>query len=867
MVTEKSRTTRSHNSSDTTHNNDTCTSGTPLAPAALNFEHNPSGCERKRSQSDARARVNDLNLDGDEKFSGSFGGAHASFARQKSEEVVAKEEEHIILAPTMDTVEELEASNRQRDPFAVVDSALVSDLICQVHRDRLRRGRRQQRAEEEPIAHSPPSRQLAFTRFSQGPGGEDAAVRAGAVESHRVDGAISGPSSVEVRTVSMLEVARRLRVSLSSLVWALALSDDRREVRLRDSPSCSRDGGSPQGTRVTRSADLDPLLGEQYGDEGRARKSSLIMDIDFNGECDCGIRQDIVDEDVHDDSVSQPRYGETLRKLSSHLERPAPRVQPFGLALGAKHPAPTERRPKSHDKNGFDAWRQGVLHPDDQAQREGPVTVEVPETNGGRRWHLSHEAYIVRDPCILPGQPPHYVFAVPTMPEDITSSRARRGALPGEIAAVTVYCDAPLANDRGLPLVVLSARLAQPTFAWCALFVATGCLSCVGPAVARMKAHADGPVPTALWWATAELCMLLVFLAVFSGLHRWTSAELLVFDTGVGSCISRFGYCLVIVLIGVSGGAAQLLWSHSLDAHADNSIEKGPSAQAVALSALHPLFIVGYRLCRRQRLFNGELLGIFGVLGGLALASFPVDGGYDSSWIDADICAAACSVFTAAWLISSKVIASQLPACALLGIAAVPGFLVTLVAAIINGDLHSSSNVFRWATDSTVTGWWVAVMCLGAASKLGFILSLRYLHTITVSAAACTAAVFSVFWCRYPFNVPVPGGIGNAVAVPGLLLCVGGTMLAAYTNSTQRTHVEVDVTSEVQGVPSPTGSENLPKRSRPTCRLTSGLLEAKQREEHGGRTLYHDALEGLRRPEPRVREHRRPRSPPAPAPA
>eukprot|EP00756_Hemistasia_phaeocysticola_P036227 Hpha_TRINITY_DN16629_c3_g11::TRINITY_DN16629_c3_g11_i1::g.183017::m.183017 len=838
---------------------------TPVAPATWSFDRRPSGCsERKRSHSDARDRVNDLNPDGGEqKFCGSFGGAHASFLRERSDEdaIIPCANLASTLAPTVDTVSQL--ANRERDPFTV-DSALVSDLICQVHRDRMRRNRRQQRAEEEPIASSPTPKQLAFTRVqSQNAiqSSEDA-LRAGAVESHAVEGATAGSSAVEVRTVSMLEVARRLRVSLSSLVWALALSDDRREVRLRDSPSVSRDGGSPQGTGASRSADLDPLLGGRYGgDSGTVRKPSLIMDINFNGECsDSHIHPTIVDDEAHDDSVSQPRYGETLRKISSQIKSPQPRVQAFGLALGpGARNHPPDRKPGK--KNGFDAWRQGVLHPDDQAQRDGQVMVEVPEKEG--KGHLSHEAYIVRDPSVMPGQPPQYVFAVPTMPEDISESRGKCGAYPDEIAAVTVYCDNP-PGDRGLPLVVLSAHLAQPAFAWAALLVGTACLSCVGPAVARMKAHADGAVPAALWWATAEMVLLFVVLLVYAGVHRWTSAELLVFDTGIGSCFSRYAYCLVLILIGLSGGAAQLLWTYGMDAHArGHEADKGPPAQAAALSALHPLFIVGYRLCRKQRLFTGELIGVFGVLGGLALASYPVDGGHNSSWVTANVCAAASSVFTAAWLIACKVIAAQLPACVILVIASVPGVLVALVAAAVSGDLSSSSEVFRWSTDKTVAGWWVAVMCLGVASKLGLILSLRYMHTITVSTAACTAAVFSVFWCRYPFNVPVPGGVGNAVAVPGLLVCACGAMLAAYTNSTQRTHIELNVTAEGQEGPSPTGSANLPKRSRPATRLTSGLLEAKQREEHGGRTLYHDAMQGLRPPEPRVPRRQRE---PAPTP-
>eukprot|EP01065_Artemidia_motanka_P043978 TRINITY_DN618_c3_g1_i1.p1 TRINITY_DN618_c3_g1~~TRINITY_DN618_c3_g1_i1.p1 ORF type:complete len:824 (+),score=290.41 TRINITY_DN618_c3_g1_i1:192-2663(+) len=796
------------------------------------------------------------------RFAGSLGGAHASFVR--SDSTATPDLAAGGLAPTADTVAALEG--RDRDPLiSAVDSALVTDLISQVHRERLRRNRRAA-MEDDEVSGSPEPRQLAFTRICGGGeyGSDPDAVRTGKVESQHVRHApaTSGaglppdeprPASVDVRTVSMLEVARRLRVPLGALVGALAMSDDRREVKVRgDSPSCPGVGstcGSPLTQASTRrgQSDQEPLLGgRNFTGTEPERQGSVILDINFHDEVD---RQSTsgVEDDAYDDSVSQPRHG-TLRKLSSQ-QLDFPKAQAFGLALSpANVVAPEKGRVAVSNRgtDGFHEWRRGVQQATSARERDAQVTVELPDANGKK--HLSHDAYIVRDPSVPKGSMPQYVLAVATLPEDVRHGQNKKlFHLPGEVDAVTVYCDCSNA-DADTPSVILSAQLSQPAWAWAVLLFGVGCLSCVFPVVGRLRTHADDAPTAAVWWATAELIVLSVLFVLSCTTRRWTSAEWLTLNTGTGTFFSRYFYVIIIMLVGLGGGGAQALWIQAYTAQDHkNEAKEGPPSQVFALHALHPLIIIAYRLARAQRLYFGEVVGVAGVLVGMGLLAYPGPDKWDSSWALPVVYAAASSVCVAAWIIGSKVIAAQLPASAILTAAAVIGFATTLVVAVICGSCTSASDVFGWATDSTAVQWWIVLMFLSAGSKLALVNALRYMHSITISVSMCVAAMCGAVWSEYCFDVDVPGGMNPAWAVPGLLVCGGGAALAAYTTSVRRQYVEVEVTPSPQGV--------LAKRARPTTRLTPGALAVKQRQEHGGRTLYHDAAAGMRQPPGGRRPH------------
>eukprot|EP01062_Namystynia_karyoxenos_P003701 TRINITY_DN11317_c0_g1_i2.p1 TRINITY_DN11317_c0_g1~~TRINITY_DN11317_c0_g1_i2.p1 ORF type:complete len:931 (+),score=220.28 TRINITY_DN11317_c0_g1_i2:96-2795(+) len=888
---------------------------------------------RRRSHSDAmpgRAASDLVHPDDEETFVGSMGGAQASLARRAERQ----DEPHPApagpgLLPTPETVSAL--TQRVRDPMAAVDSAVVADVISQVHRDRLRRVRRCPSAvgdQPQPAASgpgvaaglgsSPEHRQLAFTRvFGQVRSGSDheglpvsgvvtppppEAVRAGRVASvslsaeaaaAAVAGAAPPPpaqlngagtngapqrgevaSAVDVRTVSLLEVSRRIRVPLGCLVGALALSDDRREVRTREeSPSVAGNASASSPASWRGAPEGEPLMGSGRTLSGGAaggsdldRQNSVVMDINFNEEVPAPTGSAAEEED-HDDSVSQPgRRLQVTRKMSQQHLGSVPKAQAFGLVLSPGGVATSDHKREMRAgtaRDGFDEWRRGVRAPIDNLPNDAQVTVEVPE---GPRRHLSHEAYIVRDPSIPKGQPPQFVFAVATLPEDVqrAADYGRLCRLPAEVEAVTLYCEVNAADDPDAPpAVLLSAQLAQPTWAWMVLLFAVGSLSCVHATLGRLVPLADKESLVGLWWATAEvLAFAFVFITTCTT-RQWTSAEVMVFDAGYGPRLGRYWYLLVILGLGAAGGAVQALWVQSYAAHnhdAGPDPERGAPAQAFALHCAHPLLIIAYRAARQQRVYIGEALGVVAVLVGMGLVALkPND--WDSSWGPADAYAAASSVGVAAWIIAAKVVAAQAPVGAILLVASVSGFVITLVVATSAGihGFSGSGGAFGWAGGGEEARWWLGLLFLSAASKIAFVHALRYLHSIAVSVAHCVALMLAVLWCENIFDVEVPGSINPAWAVPGMLLTAFGASVAAYTTSVRRQHVEVEVLPSNQGLP-------LAKRARPTNRLTPSALLQKQRQEHGGRTLYHDANRGLRAVPPVPRQPPRAAAPPPPRP-
>eukprot|EP01062_Namystynia_karyoxenos_P003700 TRINITY_DN11317_c0_g1_i1.p1 TRINITY_DN11317_c0_g1~~TRINITY_DN11317_c0_g1_i1.p1 ORF type:complete len:879 (+),score=242.60 TRINITY_DN11317_c0_g1_i1:75-2711(+) len=865
--------------------------------------------ERRRSRSDASpaGTAADLNPAPEDLISGSLGGAQASVLRREGSSaaptVAAGTPLSGVLAPTGQTVTALA---ERRSDLDRVDPPVVADMISQVHRDRLRRARNPHRESAGAAADAP--RQLAFTRVygqvvasaSETDDGLPPVgartpppdpVRAGQVESMPLNTPEDrGPPSmmpreprsssprpaVDIRIVSLLEVCRRIRISLGALVGALAMSDDKREVRMRDdSPS---QVGSLSASPSSRRGDAEPLLRRAATPlaatpvlEGE-RRQSVVMDINFGEEVLPPTHG--VEDDPHDDSVSQPAAvrAPIARRRSSQIE-PSPRAQAFGLMLSPGGVAGSDHQrvfPKpgapTTAKNGFDEWRKGVLCPVNTSASQSQVTFEVPDPGPGARGHLSHEAYIVRDPSIPKGQPPQFVFAVATLPEDVLTEGEEGGCCrpPSEVESVTLYCDAVSQLDPGaLPPVVLSVQLSQPTWAWLTLGFAVGCLSFVQVMVGRLVPHAAHETLVSVWWATAELFALAAVALAGCLTHRWSSAELLVFDQRHGSFVRRFWYLLLIIGLGIAGGSAQVLWANAFAAHPSGDAapaeraRRGAPSQAYAAHSLHPIALLAYRLARGQRIYTGEAIGVVGVLAGMALVAIPAEKHWDGSWGVADLYAAASAVCVAGWIILAKVLAAQAPASAILFVAALPGLAVNLIVAAWCVGLHGAGGrdgVFGWASGGSTLRWWLGLLLLSTAAKLAFVHALRYLHSIAVSVAQCVAVMLAVLWCEHAFDVEVSGGAKAAWSVPGLLVTLIGAALAAYTTSIRRLHVEVEV------LPSDRG-QHLAKRARPISRLTPSALLQKQRQEHGGRVLYHDAARGLR-PEPRPAPAARRQPPP-----
>ena len=652
---------------------------------------------------------------------------------------------------------------------------LIKEKVGDVERLSLSFSRAQQRVEtnegterEALSSNDDEGRSQSFTSDQEGSGSGG--------------GSGGGAPSGKVKQISMLKLARKARVPLTSLLESLADTGDKRDVRVRN----IEDNGTGTG-----SSESDALI-------QKARSSPIrYVDVTFNEG-----------GDAHSPLAAESRPQTSLTPPCG-----------FGLLLSPSLASNTENEEKKED--AFQAW---LDESPNAGQKNGKVSVAVEMPP---KMDLAAQALLVLDPTTGRDEnaPPQWVFAVPTAPGKSPTLEQRLFPIPSEVSSVTVYCENGVlprlnSNESTIPsaLVVVSIELSRPTWAWGILFVMFCCNS-VSQSIATYLHHFTPATSVALWWTTAQTFGFMFLFIITMLLHHWEPHEIaLLKDPKHG--------VLPLAILGLSYGVYTILWVNASNVEGDNDVTKlGPTSQSAALASVHPILILFWRMLRRKNVFTGEIVGTSLLTIGMFMIAWP--NGEWSGTGSADGFGGGSSFFIAGYIVLMKMIVSQLPLSIVLLLPSVVSFLLQLIVVAISGD---ASTIFGWASHPE-SKWWLALMILSTVSCASLVHCLRYLHPLALSVSLAASTMISLLWSNYAFpDMVVSNGFGSSplAMVLGILVLLVGCIAVIYSAAVRRQHVDIEVSNQA-----------ISKRQRLKNRLTSSALQKSQ--DTYGSQLYASA--------------------------
>jgi hypothetical protein len=363
--------------------------------------------------------------------------------------------------------------------------------------------------------------------------------------------------------------------------------------------------------------------------------------------------------------------------------------------------------------------------------------------------------------------------------------------------------------------VFITIEYARPFVGWLCLVIAVAIGSFDGVIGHYVIGSGVNPYAAATWDATAQaafgLVLFLVYMATVGGLSR-----------------SEWRY-----LTSANGWAqvAIVAFMFMLMSLAKQSTEHMThESRPFTLTAIHPLLIAGFGMVFKNTVFYEEIAGIIVLLIGFGMAMLPADI-HANRWVYAEVVSFSYGIFTASFLFACTRARARVPIPLLFGALSFASLLLQLPVAKIQHctfDTDPVHGVAGFVHRSNIVPF-AFTAALRPIMWLCYLLALRFLPPVTISAAMVIRPILSAFGVHLAFHVTdVDDHVNNNPPVmPGFNPTSGGQRFTSFWQFlAQSGHDATPAPSPSMGAlyPAPTPSMHLGNRGQEGPTLP-GLLQ------------------------------------------